>query len=124
MTDKQIKRRLRYLKNKDTQKVKVKEYYEANKESILSQSKKYRSSLKDNFYSLYYLTEDHYVGVTNQLKNRMYNHKNKGKHVLDYEVIATFETKREALNAERYMQDSLSYLGSGIKYNNQFAKKS
>lgn len=123
MTDKQMKRRLRYLKNKDAERGKIKEYYEANKEEILAQRKKYRNSLKDDFYTLYYLKEDHYVGVTNQLKGRMYNHKNKGKHVLDYEVIATFKTKREALDAERYMQDSLSYLGSGIKYNNQFAKK-
>ena len=124
MTDKQIKRRLDYLRDKDTQKPKVKEYYEANKVKIAAQRKGYYESKKDDFYTLYYLPEEHYVGVSNRPKFRMYSHKNNGKHVLDYEVVATFKTKREALDAERYMQESLGYLGSGIQYNNQFAKKS
>jgi len=110
MTDKQVKRRFYYLKYKEKDALRVKMYYEANKDKIAAQRKGYYDSKKDDFYTLYYLPEEHYIGVTNQPKLRMYNHKKKGKHVLDYEVITTFKTKREALDIESLLH-KLNYNG-------------
>ena len=74
------------------------------------QGKDYRTRNTNEFYTLYYLKEEHYVGVTKRPKLRIKDHKKKNKHVLDFETIATFNTKREALNAEAYMH-SLGYVG-------------
>jgi len=87
-----------------------KEYYESNKDSLKSRQAKYRKSLTNDYYTLYYLKEEHYVGITSQPDTRMRRHKHNGKHVLDYEVISTFKTKREALDAEKYMH-SIGYCG-------------
>ena len=122
MTTKE-KRKARYLANKDAEQLKMKEYQIANKERIVAKRKEYYNSLTDNFYTLYYLPEEHYVGVSNQPKLRMYHHKAKGRYIKDVEIVSTFETKRDALDAERYLHDILGYNGSGIKYNNNFATK-
>jgi predicted GIY-YIG superfamily endonuclease len=89
-----------------------KAYYEANKDKVDAKSKEYASQYKDDFYTLYYLKEEHYIGITNQPKIRMYTHKSNGKYVLDYEVVSTFKTKREALDAESIFHDILKYRGS------------
>ena len=114
-----------YLKNKEKikayreankEKIKAyrkeysKGYYEANKDSLKIRQKEYRQSLTDDSYTLYYLREEHYIGITTQPNMRMRNHKKNGKHILDYEVVSTFETKREALEAEKYMH-SIGYCG-------------
>ena len=99
------------LANKD----KARAYYLKNRERILASKKRFRKSLVDGFYTMYYLKEEHYVGVTNQPKTRIPRHKVNGKHTLDYEVIATFKTKLEALNAEKYMH-SIGYNGINKHY--------
>ena len=86
---------------------KKREYYKANKDKRLA----YKATLKDDFYTLYYLKEEHYIGVTNQSRFRLLNHKKNGKHILDYEVISLFKTKKEALAVERYMH-SIGYNGA------------
>jgi len=86
------------------------------KECINTQSKTYRAKSKDkikayiesqrnDFYTLYYLPEDHYIGITTQPSIRMRNHKSQGRHILGYEVVAAFKTKREALATERYLHN-------------------
>ena len=95
------------IANRDKIAAKVKRHYESNKEKIADRRKAY---YKDDFYTLYYLKEEHYIGQTNQPKLRINNHRVKGKHVLDYEAVATFNTKREALDAERYLH-SIGYNG-------------
>lgn len=87
-----------------------KEYRIANKESVRKTEKIYRQSLKDGFYTLYYLPEHHYIGITNQPKKRLINHRATGRLTEGYEVVATFDTKREALDAETYMH-SIGYVG-------------
>ena len=90
---------------------KKREYYKANKDKRLA----YKATLKDDFYTLYYLKEEHYVGITNQPKIRIPIHSTKGKHILDYEVITTFKTKSEALGVEAYMH-SIGYNGINKHY--------
>ena len=70
--------------------------------------KEYVLSQKNDFHTLYYLPEEHYIGITCQPRTRMRLHKSHGNHILDYETVATFKTKREALDAERYLH-SIGY---------------
>lgn len=39
------------------------------------------------FYYLYYIPEEHYVGVTNDPKRRMQNHRAQGKVAKEWEII-------------------------------------
>ena len=88
----------------------TREYYEKNKSAMLKKIRAYKAALKDDFYTVYYLKEEHYIGVTNQPKIRMQNQKRNGKHVLDYEVVTTVKTKREALDIESLLH-KLNYNG-------------
>lgn len=46
---------------------------------------------KDGYYSVYYIPEEHYIGVSNQVKKRMWNHSSKGLITEGWEIIARFE---------------------------------
>tara|TARA_R110000782_G_scaffold255317_1_gene344075 strand:- start:206 stop:562 length:357 start_codon:yes stop_codon:yes gene_type:complete len=96
--------------NLDMIKSKSRDRYIKNKASIKSKVLSYKQSLKDDFYTIYYLKEEHYIGITNQPKIRMQGQKSKGKHVLDYEVVTTVKTKREALDIESLLH-KLNYNG-------------
>ena len=76
-------------------------YYKANRDSILAKHKKYHEYNKDGFYSVYYLPEENYVGQTNCMRVRMNDHRSKhGRYTKDVEVLAKFETRKEALAFE------------------------
>ena len=96
--------------NKELISKKLKDRYTKNKASVKSKVLSYKQTLKDDFYTVYYLKEEHYIGVTNQPKIRMQNQKRNGKHVLDYEVVTTVKTKREALDIESLLH-KLNYNG-------------
>ena len=87
----------------------------AKKAKLNADNKAYAKTLKDSFYTLYYLKEEHYIGTTNQPKLRLYTHKRDGNHTLDYEVVSTFDSKRDALDAEAYMH-SIGYNGRNKVY--------
>ena len=73
------------------------------------QKRNYLKSLSGYFY-LYYLPEEHYVGITNNVYRRMNYHRSSGKHVEDVEIVAKF--KRQ-VNAHLYetMLHSFGYEG-------------
>ena len=83
------------------------------KEQLKEYNKAYMNSMKDDFYSLYYLPEEHYIGVSNQPKIRMYNHKYRKRHVLNYEIVCVFKTREEAVAVESYMH-SIGYNGKRL----------
>jgi len=57
-------------------------------------------------YYVYYLKEEHYVGQTKNMRRRMNSHKSSAnRHVLDAEVLAKFETRKEALAFEAKLHD-------------------
>ena len=57
--------------------------------------KRYLTS-KDGFFSLYYLPEEHYIGITDCVKRRIDHHSANGKITEGYEVIAKFERSVDA----------------------------
>ena len=50
----------------------------------------------DKYYSVYYIPEEHYVGVSNHVARRIQQHKLRGKITNDWEVIAKFERQVDA----------------------------
>ena len=70
--------------------------------------KKHRIKQLDGFYTIYYLPEDNYIGLTSSLKLRMREHK---KNTDNYQIIATFTDKREALDTERMFHDVYNFNG-------------
>ena len=98
------------LANKEAISANKKRYYEANKEKIKAYRKEYYESLINDFYTMYYIPQHHYIGITNQPITRLRNHSTEGRITTDWEVVSTFKTKREALDAEKYMH-SIGYCG-------------
>lgn len=50
-------------------------------------AKSITKSAHNGIYYLYYLPEEHYIGITNQVPRRMVQHKYQGKITTDYEII-------------------------------------
>mgnify|MGYP000076357592 FL=1 len=95
-----------------------KRWRQENKEAIREKKRLENQALKDNFYTLYYLPEEHYIGVTCRPEMRMKKHRTESSRITKgYEVISTFDTKKEALDVERFMHDYLGYNGKNSNYN-------
>ena len=107
--------RKRYLENKSSIDERQRLYRLANLEKVRIKDENYRNSMKDGLYTLYYLKEEHYVGITDSVKRRMRVHKSLGKYTEDVEVICKFKTKREALDAEGLLH-SVGYNGKNKHY--------
>lgn len=64
------------------------------------QRRNWRSSKKDNYWYVYYLPEEHYVGMTSIVHERIKYHENSGKIIDDYEIIARYNHPALALMTE------------------------
>jgi predicted GIY-YIG superfamily endonuclease len=85
--------------------------YQANKEKLIAQMKVNQESKKDGYYTVYYLKEEHYAGMTNNLTYRLNNHKSHhNRHIEDVEIIGKYETKEEATRVEAALH-SMGHLG-------------
>lgn len=103
---------MKYTEKTDEQKAAQKIYRakwnKANKDKIAAQNKRYIANVhkRNPFYTVYYLPEEHYVGQTKGLGVRMSVHKYQSKrHILDVEVLAKFETRKESLAFEAKLHD-------------------
>ena len=65
-----------------------KSWYWRNREERLKKMKEYRDSKLGQYY-IYYLPEEHYVGMTNEIARRISHHKRDGKIVDGHEVLGT-----------------------------------
>lgn len=95
--------------------------YKDNKEKHKLYQKEYRERVfqDQGGYVVYYLPEHHYVGMTNNLKKRVIDHKKKGKIVEGIEVVGTYETAVEA----HYVETSLHLMGyEGFSYKGGWRK--
>ena len=87
---------------KEYMKVWNREYRIKNRDAEKARQKAYQDSLKDEHYTVYYLPEDNYVGVTNALVRRLKEHKKRfNRHTESYEVMFTSSDKKEAYAFER-----------------------
>jgi hypothetical protein len=59
------------------------------------QKEKYLQSL-DGYFYVYYLPEEHYIGMTNNIHRRIKHHDFSGKIVDGYEVLARFKRQVDA----------------------------
>ena len=81
--------------------------------SVIDSKRKRR--VRDGFYSVYYLPEHHYIGMTNCVKNRMQEHRRKnGKFTIDYEIVGTYNTAVEAHLTETALH-CMGYKGFNYK---------
>lgn len=71
-------------------------YSARNREREKARSKAWRESGKEDLVSLYYLPEEHYVGITSNVKYRMQSHRRDGKITERYEIIGKFERRVDA----------------------------
>jgi predicted GIY-YIG superfamily endonuclease len=71
-----------------------KKSYDSDKESDRKR-KKYLRDL-DGYFYIYYLPEEHYIGMTNCVHKRIKNHDISGKIVNDYEILARFKRQVDA----------------------------
>ncbi len=73
--------------------------------------KRHKDSL-DGYFSVYYLPEEHYVGMTNSLQKRLGVHKRSGRTTEGFEVVGKFKRAIDAHLLET-MLHSRDYLGFG-----------
>ena len=69
---------------------------EEQKQKHRDSNKRWRQTKKTSCFSVYYLPEEHYVGITNSLYLRMKDHNDHGKITEGYVEIARFERKVDA----------------------------
>ena len=94
-----------------------------NKEKVVANNKASRESQKDGLYTVYYLKEEHYAGMTNNLYNRLAKHKSKyNRYVEDVEIVGKYETKAEATIVEAALH-AMGYLGRDPRYKQQTLKQ-
>ena len=109
--------------NKEEKREYDKKYYQANKEKYNATSKVWNEVNKDELYTVYYLKEEHYVGMTNSLKARLAYHKSKhNRHIEDVEIIGKYKTKKEALRVEAALH-AMGYNGRNPQYKQQTLKQ-
>lgn len=75
-----------------------------NKEKVASKRSKNRENIRrrqrerreDGFYTVYYLPNEHYVGMTDGFDQRIYHHNYAGKNVEGCIVLRTFDNAFDA----------------------------
>jgi len=88
-------------------------YYNKNKEALRA-----KRNIDDGFYSVYYIPEHHYVGMTNDMKKRTNNHKyNYKRDVSNIRVLKTFDCPYKAHLYESQWH-VMGANGSHLRYNN------
>lgn len=123
--------RLYRLKNKEELKRKRREKAAENREKAAEYARKWRAKNKDKVkeqndkrkpkdrdleYSVYYLPEEHYVGMTKRLSARISKHKTQhGRNTDGWRVLRTFDNPFDAHIYETQWHKMGAH-GFGIKY--------
>lgn len=76
----------------------AKKYRSENKAKVKAQRERFKKNYLEETggYAVYYLPEEHYIGFTNNIRNRMSKHSQSGKITLGYEVIGVYECPIQA----------------------------
>ena len=98
-------------KLREQQRIASNRYYAKNKEKIKEKNRK-----GDGFYSVYYIPEEHYVGMTNCVKFRLASHKHTSDRDLEgFRVLKTFDCPHKAHIYETQWH-SMGANGSHLRY--------
>ena len=71
-----------------------------NKLNSAKKTKHRKETWNDDYYSVYLLPNENYVGQTKCVRMRMHKHKSDGNNIEDYKILHTFSTREEALEKE------------------------
>lgn len=84
-------------------------------------NRKSKENKEDGKYYIYYLPEEHYIGISNFVKRRVDQHKYKNKRIIDgWEVVAEYTDPKLAALHEAL----LHYIGyNGSAYDNMLKSK-
>ena len=77
-----------------------KEYQKKNKEKIAAKKKARYESKKDEFFTVYYLVNENYVGQTFNLYWRLSKHKSLGRDTSNVQIIGKYKTREQAKEVE------------------------
>lgn len=66
------------------------------REKRKKQASKIHSKRNDDYYSVYYIPNEHYIGYTKMFEHRMREHKRKGKDIEGAVVLRVFKDKHYA----------------------------
>ena len=66
------------------------------KECMREEGAEFRDKYKSDGWKVYYLPEEHYVGMASDLKRRLNTHRRGGRIIENYEIIAKFERAVDA----------------------------
>lgn len=97
-----------HLKNKEKRNEHSRAYHKENREVILNRKKRtdVESKIRDKHNpTVYLIVNENYVGTTEDLKRRLWDHKFKGRDVSNVEVLGEFLDRKEALELERSYHD-------------------
>ena len=84
--------------------------------SCLEKQRQEKHKLKDGF-AVYYLPEEHYVGITNNPTYRMKKHRKNGKSTFQMEIIGIFNNPFDAIILEAEFHRR-GYNGFQLRYKN------
>jgi hypothetical protein len=87
-------------KNKEKLNAQMKVWTENNKEKKAAIDKAYQEAKKDGLFTVYLLANEDYVGQTNCLWNRLYDHKSKGRDTSNVQIIGKYKTREQAKEIE------------------------
>ena len=91
-------------------------YCKSCKRKIDSERNRFYGDLDESgnvIYTVYYLPEEHYVGMTKDLLHRMKDHRKKGKIIEGYEIVGQYSDPKVA----HLLETQLHYRGyHGFQY--------
>ncbi len=82
--------------SKETHAAYCRDWVKKNPEANRAAKQRYNNASRTDHTALYYLPEEHYVGLSNNLRRRLAKHKRMGKITDGYEVIGYFERHVDA----------------------------
>ena len=92
--------------NRKTGYASTKKYFKNNPKVLSRVCRKWQLKQKDGFHYIYYLPEEHYIGVTDCIKHRMYTHKNNNKrYVNNVETVYKTSSRAEAEKLEEILHN-------------------
>ena len=94
-----------YAKNKEKVLAKNKEYKDTHKDEAKIRRKEFYEASKDEYHTLYLLQNCNYVGVTNNLKQRIIQHTLNGKDCSNHIVLYKTKNREVALKLESLLHD-------------------